>query len=166
MTNRTVATIAWLLLCGASSAAECRLDHAGYVEPISGATLQFHPKNTSEDATLTAGLFDLHLPNIKQRFAGDITWNAGNNARPDGVIAAGCTAEQRVEDANACRLWSGSVYSVSDSVVGLLEDADMAAPQSMLLVDFGRVILMREAFVRANPQAYAFDLFTLSSCAS
>lgn len=166
MISRTLAALAWLALCGGASAAECRLDHASYTEPKSGAMLRFRPRDTATDAALTTGLFDLRLPNIEQNFAGDVTWNAGSNARPDGEIARPCTDEQSADDPGACWLWSGNVYSVGNATVDLLGDADMAAPKAILLVDFGRAVLTTEAFVTANPEALALDLFTFSSCAS
>ena len=164
--RRPLVALAWLALCGVSSAAECRLDHATYAEEQSGAVIQFHPKDVAEHGIMTVGLFDLQLPNIAASFAGDITWNAGRNARPDGAIAQPCTDEEWAEYPDACWLWTGNAYIIGNETVELFEDADIAAPRAILLAGFGRSLLWNEAFLKANDRALAFDVFTLTGCAS
>ncbi|WP_299723071.1 hypothetical protein [Devosia sp.] len=75
----------WLLLGGATIAAECPLDHGIYTEASSGAVLAFHPK-TAQHGIMTSGVFELTLPNLKQGLAGEITWTAGRNSRPYGSL--------------------------------------------------------------------------------
>jgi hypothetical protein len=147
----------------AAFAGACQLDHASYREEKSGAEIQFRPKDTAVDNTLTTGLFELRLPGIKDAFAGDITWNAGSNARPDGAIARPCGTD---EDAGggACWLWTGNVFTLATQSAGLLENADMPAPKALLLSDFGRSLMTSEAFVKANPDRGAFDVFILAGC--
>lgn len=165
LNTRPLVALAWLGLCGISSAAECQLDHATYVENRSGAVLQFHPKDVAEHGITIVGLFDLRLPNLAARLAGEIAWNVGRNARPNGAISQPCTDVERAEYPNACWLWTGNVYVIGNETVSLFEDADTVAPRAILLADFGRSLLMDEAFLGANEQAFAFDVFTLASCA-
>jgi hypothetical protein len=148
MVFRSACIFTWAMLAVAANGAECRLDHASYIEPASGATIQFHPK-TSDDAALTVGLFELALPNVSARFAGEIAWNAGSNTRPDGSIGD---------------WWTDTVYAVDKGSVGLVGDADMTAPRTILLTDFGRALYGFEPFAQANPEAGSFDLFTLVGC--
>src|SRR6218665_419759 len=89
--KRSLAALAWLVVCGASNAAECTLAHASYTEERSGAVIYFHPKDTPTDGVMVMGLFDLRLPNIKTVYSGEISWNMGRFARPDGSIAQDCT---------------------------------------------------------------------------
>jgi hypothetical protein len=163
--KRPLVALAWLALCGISSAAECRLDHAVYTEEQSGAVIQFHPKDVAEHGIMVVGLFDLNLPSMAGSFAGDIAWRLGRYARSDGAISQPCTDEQRAENPKACWLWTGNVYIVGNETVELFEDADVAAPQAILLADFGRSLLRNEAFHAANDRAVAFDLFRLTGCA-
>jgi hypothetical protein len=143
----------------------CRLDHATYRESKSGAEIQFRPKDTTVDDTLTTGLFRLKLPKVKDRFEGDITWNAGGNARPDGEIGRTCMADEDA-DGGHCWLWTGNTFTLDGMNVGMVEDADMAAPKALLFSDFGRSLLTTEPFVRANPELHAFDVFALTGCSS
>lgn len=160
-----VAAVVALSVCTAQGAfaGPCRLDHASYREAKSGAEIQFRPKDAAADNTLTTGLFRLRLPGIKDTFAGDITWNAGSNARPDGEIARPCSADEDAEG-GACWLWAGNVFALGAQNAGLLDNADMPAPQALLLSDFGRSLLTTEAFVTANPERSAFDVFILAGC--
>jgi len=164
MTSRTAITLAWLLLCGASNALECRLDQASYVEPHSGTVMTFHPK-TADEGLMTAGVFDLALPNVESAFSGHITWTFGKNARPDAFIRRPCPEPSAVPYEEACWLWFGNAYVVGDQTVSLFEDDEMPAPQAILFADFGRSLLWDEAFIAANPSALAMDLFTLTACA-
>lgn len=163
-TNRSVAALVWLALCGVSAAAECPLDRAAYTEASSGAVLTFHPK-TATHGLMTSGVFDLTLPNLEQSFAGEITWTAGRNSRPDGFIPRTCAEPADAESPEACWLWHGNAYSVGNGTVGLIDDDAMMAPEALLLANFGRALRWDEAFRAANPQALAMDLFTLSGCA-
>jgi hypothetical protein len=165
MPVRTIAILAMALLPTAVTAAECRLDHASYEEPVSGAVIQFRPRDTTSDAALTTGLFELRLPKVAEIFQGDITWNAGGNARPDGEIGRACLAEDEADD-EVCWLWTGNVYSLGNSSAALVGDADMAAPKAVLLSDFGRSLATTAAFTEANPDRGAFDVFTLTGCGS
>jgi hypothetical protein len=165
MPVRTIAILAIILLPSAAISAECRLDHAAYEEPVSGAVIQFRPKDTTSDATLTSGLFELRLPKVAEIFQGDITWNAGSNARPDGEIGRACLAEDEADD-EACWLWTGNVYSLGDASAALVGDADMAAPKAILFSDFGRSLATTAAFAEANPDRGAFVVFTLTGCGS
>lgn len=149
MIFRSACILAFAMVEIAANGAECRLDQAHYLEPVSGATMQFHPKGADE-AALTMAVFDVALPNVAGTYAGDITWNAGNNARPDPVI----------EGLSAV----GNAYAIDGGKVGLIDDVDMAAPQSILLVDFGRALHDFGPFIEANTDTWSFDLFTLSGC--
>ena len=133
-------------------------------EPLSGATLVFHPK-TADHGLMTSGVFDLSLPNTAGSLPGEITWGAGRNARPDGFISRPCTAEQRADSPNACWLWMGNVYAIGNGTASLLDDDAMEAPQTVLLADFGRALRWDTNFITANPAAQAMDVFTLSACA-
>ena len=151
MIFRSACVLTFAMLAAGANGAECRLDHANYLEPVSGATMQFHPK-TPDDEIRTTGLFDLRLPNIDRVYAGYISWNAGNNARPDPVI----------EDLPS---WVGNAYAIGkDGSVGLVKDADMLAPHGILMVDFGRSLHDFVPFIEANPDTWSFDLFTLTGC--
>jgi hypothetical protein len=163
MTTRSFAAAAWLMLCGVSAAAECPLDHGIYNEASSGAVLAFHPK-TAEHGIMTSGVFELTLPNLKQSFAGEITWTAGRNSRPYGFIDGTCAEPAGTEEPQACWLWHGNVYSVGNGTIGFIDDDEMMAPQVMLLADFGHALLWDQAFLAANPRALAMDLFTRSGC--
>lgn len=146
---RSACILAFASVAIAANGAECRLDQAHYIEPISGATMQFHPKGADE-ATQTMAVFDVALPNVARTYAGDITWNAGNNARPDPSIEG--------------LLDISTVYAIDGGTVGLIDDVDMAAPQGVLIVDFGRALHGFGAFLDANPDSQAFDVFTLTGC--
>lgn len=167
MLARVVAVLALAapMANGAAAAQQCRLDSAAYLEGVSGATIQFRPKDPSSDAALTSGLFVMRLPNLTEQFEGDIAWNAGGNARPDGEIGRKCSADESLESA-ACWLWTGNVYGLGDAGAGLLGDADMAAPKAILFSDFGRSLATYQAFAAANPDRGAFDVFTLTGCGS
>jgi len=141
----------------------CRLDHATYVEARSGAEIQFRPKDPATDAALTTGQFELRLPHVTAPLAGDVTWNAGRNARPDGAIARPCGTEEDAEGGR-CWLWTGNVFTLDGTGAGLLDSAEMAAPKALLFSDFGRALAMMPAFVEANPESGAFDVFTLNAC--
>jgi hypothetical protein len=164
VTKRSFVALAWLLLCAASIAAECPLERGIYIEASSGAVLAFHPK-TAEHGIMTSGVFDLTLPNLKQRFAGQITWIAGRNSRPYGFIDDICAEPAEGEEPRACRLWQGNVYSIGNGTVGFIDDDEMMAPQAILLADFGHALLWDEQFLAANPRSQAMDLFTLDACA-
>jgi hypothetical protein len=113
--------------------------------------MQFHPKS-QDDATLTMAVFDVTLPNIAEPYPGDITWNAGNNARPDPTI-------------KALSAWVGTAYTIGkDGSVGLVDDVDMVAPASILMTDFGRALQGHLAFLKANPDTWSFDVFNLTGC--
>ena len=146
---RPACILAFAMVAIAANGAECRLDQAHYVEPVSGATMQFHPKGADE-AAQTMAVFDVALPNVTGTYAGDITWNAGNNARPDPAI------EGLLQVSNA--------YAIDGGAVGLIDDVDMAAPSSILLADFGRALHGFGAFIEANPDTWSFDVFTLTGC--
>jgi hypothetical protein len=152
-----------LMPANPAAAEACRLDHATYLESRSGAIIRFRPKNETTDATLTIGLFQMRLPGISEEFEGDITWNAGSHARPDGAISRTCAADED-DEGGICSLWSGNVYSLGNSSAGLIENADMPAPKALLLADFGRSLTMTEAFTRAHPERAAFDVFLLTGC--
>lgn len=152
-----------LLPVDQATAAACRLDHAAYRESRSGAAIQFRPKDKAKDAALTTGLFQLRLPNVSEVFEGDITWNAGSNARPDGEISQACTPDESA-DGGGCWLWTGNIYGLGESSANLLTDEDMIAPKAILLADFGRSLAMKETFVQANPALATYDVFTLTGC--
>lgn len=158
-----VILVACASLATAAHAGQCRLDHAIYAEPTSGATIAFRPKDKAADANLTTGLFTLQLPHIEIGFPGDITWNAGSNARPDGVVAHACAADESV-DGEACVIWTGNVYVLGNATASLVDDADMPAPAALLFSDFGRSLVQWGDFVRANPDRPAFDVFSMTGC--
>lgn len=160
---QSLVSVGWLLLGGASVAAECPLDHGIYTEASSGAVLAFHAK-TAEHGIMTSGVFELRLPNLKLGFAGEITWTAGRNSRPYGFIDQTCAEPATAETPGACRLWYGNVYSVGNGTVGPIDDDEMMAPRALLLADFGHALLWDTAFLAANPRALAMDLFALSGC--
>jgi hypothetical protein len=149
MIFRSVCVLSFAMLGVAAHGAECPLDHASYVEPVSGATLQFYPKGQDADA-LTVGLFMVQLPGVTNSIGGSITWNVGSNTRPDG---------------NVGEVWYGNLYSLNDGAVDLVGDADMVAPKGLLLADFGRAMAEFDSFVTANPQRGAFDVFNFTGCA-
>jgi hypothetical protein len=153
-----------ILQINGAVAKECRLDQAGYRESVSGAVIQFRKKDAAKDASLTSGLFEMRLSNVSETFRGKIIWNAGSNARPDGEIARKCSAEESEE--SACWLWTGNVYSLAEASAGLLGDANMAAPKSILFSDFGRSLATSKTFTLANPNRGAFDVFTFTGCKS
>jgi len=146
---RSASVVAFAMMAVAANGAECRLDHASYTEPVSGAVMQFHPKGADE-ATMTMGVFVLSLPNSDKVYAGDITWNAGNNARPDPVILDFPSV--------------GNAYAIDNGKVGLIDDADMLAPPAILIVDFGRALHDYVPFIEANPDRWSFDQFMLTGC--
>jgi hypothetical protein len=163
MLARISAILACAMLTGnGAAAAECRLDHATYRETVSGVVIEFRPKDPTKDANLTSAVFAMRLPNLADPFAGDVTWNAGSNARPDGEVGRQCSADESGEE--ACWLWTGNVYSLGDATAGLLGDADMMAPKAILFSDFGRSLATDQAFATANPDLAAFDVFTLIGC--
>jgi hypothetical protein len=162
--TRGLSALAWLALSGLANDAECQLDHARYVEERSGAVIQFHPKDVSEYGIMTIGLFDLHLPNIETVHSGEISWNMGRFARPDGSIKQTCTPEAAADWPNACWLWIGPVYVIGNETAQLFEDSDVAAPNVLLFAEFGRSLQMDEEFGRINPSLYAYDVFTLTGC--
>lgn len=164
MKSEMITVLALVLTTSGANAVECGLAHAIYIEPSSGAVLAFHPKS-AEHGLMTPGVFDLTLPNLSQTFAGEITWGAGRNARPDGFIRRDCTAEAKADNPNACWLWIGNVYAIGDGTATLVEDDEMTAPQTMLFADFGRALRWDTDFITANPIAQAMDVFTLSACA-
>jgi hypothetical protein len=149
MIFRSACILAFAMVAIAANGAECRLDQAHYVEPVSGATMQFHP-TTPDLSPQTMAVFDVALPNVAGTYAGDITWNAGNNARPDPSIKG--------------LLDISTAYAIDGGKVGLIDDVDMAAPESILIVDFGRALHGFSAFLEANPDTWAFDVFTLTGC--
>jgi hypothetical protein len=165
MNRRQWIAIAWLAACGVTQAAQCTLDRARYAEERSGAVIEFQRRDVATHGITITGLFTLRLPNIETSYGGEIAWSAGRFARPIGSIAQPCTAEAAAEWPNACWLWTGQVYAIGDEAAGLIEDADMAAPQALLLAEFGRALLLSEAFGTANPDRYAFDVFILEGCA-
>ena len=164
MTRRSFAAMAWLLFCGVSAAAECPLERGIYIEPSSGAVLAFHPK-TAEHGIMTSGVFNLTRPNLEQSFAGEITWTAGRNSRPHGFIRRPCAGPAATDEPQACWLWHGNAYSMGNGTVGMIDDDEMMAPQTMLRADFGHALLWDQAFLAANPRAQAMDLFTRTGCA-
>ncbi len=164
MTSRIIAAAVLVLTTSGANAVECRLEQATYTEPLSGAVLVFHPK-TAEHGLMTPGVFDLTLPNMSQPLAGEITWGAGRNTRPDGFISRPCTAEQRADNPDTCWLWVGNVYAIGDGAVTLVDDDEMGAPQTMLFANFGRALRWDTDFITANPTTQSMDVFTLSACA-
>lgn len=162
--TRAVVALAWLTLCGVSNAAECTLAQASYTEERSGAVIQFHAKDVSTHGIMVVGLFDLRLPNIDTVYRGEISWNLGRYARPDGSIAQPCTKEEAAVWPNSCWLWAGPVYAIGNETAELMEDADMAVPNVLLFAEFGRALLMNEEYGRANPDLFAYDVFTLTGC--
>ncbi|MDB5529123.1 MAG: hypothetical protein JWR51_2226 [Devosia sp.] len=149
MIFRSACILAFAMVAIAANGAECRLDQAHYVEPVSGATMQFHP-TTPDLSPQTMAVFDVALPNVTGSYAGEITWNAGNNARPDPSIKG--------------LLDISTAYSIDYGSVGLIDDREMLAPPSILLVDFGRALHGFGAFLEVNPDSQAFDVFTLTGC--
>jgi hypothetical protein len=149
MVFRSACVLTFAMLAASANGAECRLDHASYLEPVSGATMQFRPK-TPDSETLTVAVFDITLPNVVHRYAGEITWNSGNNARPDPSIKD--------------LLPISTAYTIDNGVVGLVDDVDMLAPPGILIVDFGRALHGHLPFLQANPDTWSFDLFTLTGC--
>jgi hypothetical protein len=159
-----VAALACLALISTSNGAECTLDHASYTEERSGAVLQFHAKDVATEGITVMGLFDLRLPNIKTIYRGEIAWNMGRYARPDGSVAQPCTTDEAAEVPSACWLWTGPVYAIGNQTAVLIEEPDMAAPNILLFAEFGRALLMNETFGTANPDLFAFDVFMLNGC--
>ncbi|UJW85092.1 hypothetical protein [Devosia sp. SL43] len=164
LSRRSLVALAWLTVSGLANAVECPLDRASYTEERSGAVIQFYPKDTSTDGITVMGLFDLRLPNIETLYQGEIAWNMGRYARPDGSIAQPCTPEAAADWPNACWLWSGPVYAIGNETASLIEEPDMAAPNILLFAEFGRSLLMNETFGTANPDLFAFDVFMLNGC--
>ncbi|HTO28426.1 MAG TPA: hypothetical protein VL017_07525 [Devosia sp.] len=164
MKSRMMAALALVLTAPGAYAVECKLEHATYIEPLSGVVLAFHPKS-GEHGLMTPGVFDLTLPNMSGTLAGEITWGAGRNARPDGFISRDCGAEEKADNPDACWFWMGNVYAIGDGTATLVDDAEMMAPQTMLLADLGRALRWDTDFITANPDGQAMDVFTLSACA-
>ncbi|MDB5537129.1 MAG: hypothetical protein JWQ65_2004 [Devosia sp.] len=148
MIFRSACILAFASVAIAANGAECRLDQAHYIEPVSGATMQFHARSP-DDSPLNVAMFDITLPNVAGSYPGDITWNAGNNARPDPSIEG---------------LPVSTAYAIDKGKVGLVDDSEMAAPESILLVDFGRALHDHVPFIEANPDKWSFDVFTLTGC--
>lgn len=164
LSGKRLVALAWLAMCGLSSAAECTLDRARYSEERSGAAITFQRFEVATHGTTITGLFALELPNIDAAYSGEIGWSAGRNTRPIGSIAQPCTEAEAAEWPNACWLWSGQVYAIGNETVEMIEDAQMLAPNTLLLAEFGRSLLMNETFAAANPDLFAFDVFTLDGC--
>lgn len=164
---RSTAITAWALLaCGGALAEECRLDQANYREARSGATIEFRAKDPTTDAAGTVVLLELRLPNLAEVFPGDVTWNAGSNTRPDGWIRRQCTPLDTENGLDSCQLWDGNIFGLANGTADILADADKAAPQAILLNNFGRALYWSVAFEEANPTVGGFDVFTLTGCRS
>ncbi|WP_027057128.1 hypothetical protein [Mesorhizobium loti] len=152
----------------AASAKECLLSHATYREPRSGAVLQFRPLD-NEPAALTAQVFSLSVPNTDKSLPADITWTNGKNSFPLGTIRHTCTDDDReagMQDGSGlCRIWEGQVYALTGGGAEQLDSHETApAPKGLLLPDFGVSLTELSDFANANPDAPAWDAFTLTGC--
>jgi hypothetical protein len=152
----------------AATAKECLLSHATYREPRSGAVMQFRPL-ANEPAALTAEVFSLSVPNTGTRLPADITWTNGKNSFPLGTIRHSCTdddLEAGMQDGSGlCRIWEGQVYALTGGGAEQLDSHETApAPKGLLLPDFGVAFTEFADFANANPDAPAWDAFTLTGC--
>lgn len=147
----------------------CSMSNAIYTQPESGYELHFRPVDTDVMTSMsTSNMFSVVQPGKDERLFGEVIGNNGVS-RPTGVASLICDGSES-ESANCqycvetgCVYWQGVVYALGDSSADLLPAESEAAPQTILLSDFGRQMRYADPdfnFTYDPP----WDVFSLEGC--
>lgn len=133
-----------LLLLAAPAQAQiaCTMQHAIYAEGETGGTLQFRPARPWEQTGMVLWVMDYTLPDGRVLW-GEIGGNMGVS-RDVGALFWGCPRpgpdDASLDEAavEACQVWSGVIYALTEGAAKPLPFPDDPAPESLLLTDLGR----------------------------
>ena len=150
-------------LPGQATAAGCLLETAVYAQKESGYVLRFRPSHELVRFSGTTNVFFVEAPDLKKPLTGWVIWNLGES-RPGGRAMLDCPEDGMTEDDFAdCTLWQGVVYALGERDANLLPGEDEAAPETILLPDFGRQIRY-SLVVDIGAEEVPWDVFRLKGC--
>lgn len=165
-TKITLAAFALLASGLPVGAAECVMEHATYVEPRSGAVLQFLPL-PADASPMDNNIFTLTFPNASEALTGDVGWTNGRRTIPYMAVRHTCTQEdidmERRDGTGLCRLWDGSVYALSGGTADWIPDATDPAPEGLLLPNFGDTLIQWPGYYNVSDRD-AWDSFKFAGC--
>jgi len=166
-TKTILAALAFLACSLPAGAAECTIEHAAYVEPRSGAVLQFLPL-PADASPSDNNIFTLTFPDAPELLTGDVAWTNGRRTIPYVAIRHTCSQEdidmQRQDGTSLCRIWDGVVYALSDGNADWIPDATDPAPKGLLLPDFGDALIQWPGYYSVTDHP-AWDAFKFTGCA-
>lgn len=141
-------------------AADCSLATAQYRSAEDGFTLSFVPLR--EALANQTNSFTLERSGDERVLEGSVIWNQGIS-RPNGALRYDCPEDAFTEDDFAdCTYWQGVVYQIDAGEIDYIGAQTDAAPQTLLLPDFGRVMRYSGFYGDVFDSG---DVFTLESCA-
>ena len=168
-TKINLIAVALLVSVMPTGAAECAMEHATFVEPRSGAVMQFQPLPANASPS-DNNVFTLTFPNAPELLTGDVGWTNGRRTIPYIAVRHSCTQEdidmERRDGTGLCRLWEGTVYALSGGTADWIPDATDPAPEGLLLPNFGDRLIQWPGFYNNVPDGRAWDSFKFTGCAN
>ncbi len=149
------------------STIDCPLENAIYTDPQAGWELRFRPGKPWEMGGMTSSIMEL-VRKDGTALWGEIASNMGTS-RDVGHLFFGCTRPGAEDDDlteaqyDACRQWTGVVYSLNKGEPGYMSSEGGNAPERILLTDLGRKIRYSELV--DGPGGEPWDVFDFKSCA-
>lgn len=147
------------------STIDCPLEKAIYTEPQAGWELRFREGKPWEMRGMTESIMELASKDGTVLW-GEIASNMGTS-RDVGYLFHGCNRPGAEDDDlteeqyDACRQWSGVVYSLNKGEPGYMPGEGANAPERILMTDIGRKL--RYAVV-SGPGEEPWDVFDFKSC--
>ena len=168
MSPITITLVAFSLLASGlpAGAADCIMENARYVEPRSGAVLQFLPLPFNA-SPMDNNILTLTFPNASEPLTGNVAWTNGRRTIPYMAIRHACSQEDidtdRKDSTGLCRLWDGSVYAITDGSADWIPGATDAAADGLLLPDFGDALVQWPDYYSVTDRS-AWDAFEYIGC--
>lgn len=144
---------------------DCLMEHAVYSEPDNGFSVAFRPLDYPRDPP---GMIKASFEVLRDGEDWALPGYVANNMGVSRDVAAayhGCAVDPEFGEIlfeDACMVWKGFAYVLGDHEASGLPLPDEAAPQTLLLVDFGRAL--RYSGLVLGPADAPWDVFTLSAC--
>jgi hypothetical protein len=164
--RRVTCMIAWtaaLCLAAQSAAAqECLQADAYYADRDRAAVIAF-----DEGYEATPGVTNSFTMLVGDAVLEGIVMWSGGVERPQAILLYDCPEGTATpEELDACTLWQGIVYSVSDEgEIGLLPDAHDIAADRLLFPGLPWQLSYSEAFEAGELGDLPFELFERTGCA-
>ncbi len=161
---RLALVLAGLLAAHAAAAAECRQDHAVYVDRDGGYELTFEPVG-SEAAAAS------HHFKVKVLSGGTVLDGIvmpGDPARSNGMVMHECPeGDVTGEDIAACTVWEGVIYALGGAGdADLLPEESATAAETLLLAGFGPSLRYSALWDAGKARAVPSDVFKRKGCSA